>query len=307
MAVEYGFKEERSTIFSELFILKNFHWVKIKKTGNITEITHQTRKSNSCGIRLLKGGKYIKFKEKTGEVYECNKIENRSENITSIKKSMSRLRDIINTNIDVAENCSWITLTYQENMQDSKRLYTDYKKFIMRLRTFTKKEFEYIACYEPQERGAWHVHLILKYNEKAMYIKNSVLADIWGMGFVKIQRLANVDNIGAYLSAYLGNTEFNDKLKKETDRRIVQTVNCNGKEKKFIKGARLALYPPKFNLYSCSRGIIKPTEYYDTFKNAKADLWKSALTKRYSYTYKNDDFQNTITREYYNSKLKKNK
>ena len=39
--------------------------------------------------------------------------------------------------------------------------------------------------------------------------------------------------------------------------------------KYYIKGARLSLYPPKFNLYRTSRGIKKPVKEYMTYKQAK--------------------------------------
>ena len=75
-----------------------------------------------------------------------------------------------------------------------------------RLRYFLNGlKIDYIYVPEPHEKGDWHIHLLLKGNNE-LYIKNSVLNKIWGYGFVKVNRLKDVDNIGAYVSAYLTNS-----------------------------------------------------------------------------------------------------
>lgn len=45
---------------------------------------------------------------------------------------------------------------------------------------------------------------------KAPYIPNDEMAEIWGQGFTKTRRLDNVDNVGAYLTAYLGDMEIHE-------------------------------------------------------------------------------------------------
>ena len=50
-----------------------------------------------------------------------------------------------------------ITLTYRENMQDWDRLKRDWDAF--RRRMGKHKQFHYVAAIEPQERGAFHVHV----------------------------------------------------------------------------------------------------------------------------------------------------
>lgn len=74
-------------------------------------------------------------------------------------------------------------------------------------------------------------------------------------------------------------------------------------EKKQKSGARLYLYPPGHNLYRFSRGILKPTSEYIFYSEAKKIVSSDKLT--YSNTLKittDNDFQNTIHYEYYNSK-----
>ena len=142
---------------------------------------------------------------KTGEIIKCEKSETRKDNTTSLKRTITKLRDLINCNFFGADNELFITLTYEENMTDYKRLYKDFDKFYKKLKyKFKDTEFCYISTIEPQQRGAWHVHLLLKaLNKDYLHIENSVIADLWGNGFCKTQRISNVDNVGAYLSAYL--------------------------------------------------------------------------------------------------------
>ena len=67
--------------------------------------------------------------------------------------------------------------------------------------------------YRTTIKGAWHIHLLLKaMNVKHLYIPNDeIIAKLWGHGHTKTKRLNDVDNIGAYLSAYLTNLEDGGK------------------------------------------------------------------------------------------------
>ncbi len=154
-------------------------------------------------------------------------------------------------------------------MQDPNRLYQDFRKFNQRfqyyLKTHDLPKYEYISAVEPQARGAWHIHIVLIFDsEKAPFISNTVLEDLWGLGFVKIKSLQNVDNIGLYLSAYLGDMELADALSNNLLRsgklKTFEQVNEDGttQSKAVIKGARLRLYPPGIKLFRHSRGIKYP-------------------------------------------------
>lgn len=49
-------------------------------------------------------------------------------------------------------------------------------------------------------------------------------------------------------------------------------------KKAVIKGARLWLYPPGFNLYRCSRGVKRPVIYKTTEGRAQAFVGSATLT-----------------------------
>ena len=60
--------------------------------------------------------------------------------------------------------------------------------------------FEYLAVPEFQKRGAVHYHLLCN----LPFIEIAELQELWGQGFVKINKIDDVNNVGAYVSKYLG-------------------------------------------------------------------------------------------------------
>ncbi|MGW7157742.1 rolling circle replication-associated protein, partial [Streptomyces sp. NPDC054887] len=58
-------------------------------------------------------------------------------------------------------------MTYKKNMTDTKKLYSDFQNFIDRLRYKYKKEssIDYLSVVEPQGRGAWHCHVLMRFND----------------------------------------------------------------------------------------------------------------------------------------------
>ncbi|PBH18006.1 hypothetical protein BGV21_21115, partial [Clostridioides difficile] len=121
-----------------------------------------------------------------------------------VRASLRRLRDYLNTNITDVSHCKWITLTYSENMTDTKRLYDDFVKFNKRLKYYINKEldltYEYIVAMEPQGRGALHCHMAMIFETDAPFIPNSKMSELWKQGFTVTKKLDDVDNVGAYLT-----------------------------------------------------------------------------------------------------------
>ena len=100
----------------------------------------------------------------------------------------------------------------------------------------------------------------------APYIKNNKLQEIWGNGFVKINNIDNVDNVGAYVCKYMTKTD--------DDRLIGQ------------------------KMYFTSRGLKKPVEIKEESRveSLASSLPASALA--YSNTFENE--YNTISYKQYN-------
>ena len=284
---------------------KDHEEIRVKEMGNVIELMHSERKNYEIFIKKISDDEYIDLR--TGEVKQCNKIDNRAGNLNSVRQSLGRLRDLLNTNITDVSKCRWVTLTYAENMTDPKRLYEDFKKFNMRMR-YKGFKYEYIVCMEPQGRGAWHAHLVMIFDDKAPYIDNKFMADTWGHGFTTTKKLEDVDNVGAYLTAYLGDMdmlEFQNLSEEEQNGMKIfgiKEVEVDGVSKSILKGARLHMYPPKFNLYRASRGIKKPVVSYETEKEAQKKVSAGTLTfeKTIELSDTDSQFSNTINYRHYN-------
>lgn len=278
--------------------------VRVKECGNIIEImARQHNGVHTCTTLKISNDEYIDLR--SGEVKEFQHLTSRADDLKSVARSLALGRDMINTNVCNVDNCRWLTLTYADNMVDPKKLMNDFKNFNKRCRA-EFGHYEYITAAEPQARGAWHLHCILIFKEKAPYMPNHVVADLWKQGFVTIKKLDNVDNVGAYLTAYLGDMELNEALQIGVKFGDVKEVEFeeNGKtlSKKYVKGARLFMYPPKFNMFRYSRGCLKPAISKMNYESAKEKVRMGVRTfsKGVFVTDDSSDFQDTIIYEYYN-------
>lgn len=195
-------------------------------------------------------------------------------------------------------------MTYSENMTDTKRLHKDFANFWKR---YKRKygDVDYLSVIEPQGRGAWHCHVLIRHNDKDnVYIPSSTLSDLWGQGFIKVKSLKGVDNIGAYLSAYLGDIELTDETTIDTFGHEIKEIQIDGKSKKYIKGGRLHLYPSGMNLYRHSKGISFPEIEEMWYRDIKRIVGPRTPNYSKTVTIYTDDktILNQITYEQYNMK-----
>src|SRR5699024_1208881 len=194
--------------------------------NHLTEIQYMEKMNNRANIKKLNSDEYVDLK--TGEVKEFEKTENRSQSYNSLRQTFKKLRYLINNNFTGKRNELFLTITYAENMTCAIRIYDDIRKFVMCLKYRFKDEstIDYINVVEPQGRGAWHCHVLLRFNElEKIFIPNQKMADLWGHGFVTIKSMKNVDNIGAYLSAYLADLELTNEnvhLAMQNDLKVIE-------------------------------------------------------------------------------------
>lgn len=131
------------------------------------------------------------------------------------KRRRENVRNLITTNF--SSNDKFVTLTFRNgldfdicNVQDCNK---KFHLFIVRLKRYLAKEFpgrelKYLAVIEFQDargRGAVHYHVLMN----VPYIRKSVLSNIWDFGFIKINAIDKVTNIGAYVSKYM-NKDLDD-------------------------------------------------------------------------------------------------
>lgn len=241
--------------------------VTVKTAGNVIEVRYAVNGPPEITIQKLNADEYLDFR--TGAVERFQHATNRAGDTASVAQSLRKLRDMINANLEHPETALWITLTYRQNMTNSVQLYEDYRRFWQRLKYYLSRcgypSAEYIIAAEPQGRGAWHLHCLFLFPGKAPFIPNAEVARLWSHGFTKTKDLQQgVDNPGLYLTAYLSDMELTEAISagrfKAGRLGEVETEDEGGRKQKkaIIKGARLHLYPPGFNLYRCSKGVKRP-------------------------------------------------
>ena len=154
-------------------------------------------------------------------------------------------------------------------MTDRSTASKDFKSFWKRLK-YHYSSMDYIVMYEPDHRGIWHIHILVKKNDTdRLFIDNNILHEIWGKGFTKIKRTSGNDNIGAYFTILLGRH------------------NCNKKT------SRIQYYEKHKKLYTKSRGILQPSHLYMTYEEAQEFLQghKIVFQKGYSIIQGSDDHE----------------
>lgn len=252
-------------------------WEKVCKTvstGRVLRIVQYERLRRESYIVKLPGKQYVI--KKTGEVLpEKKRAKTRSQNLRYVRQSMQHGRDMINSNVLDLDKTLWVTFTYAENMQDVKRVRLDFQHFKRDYEKIVGK-FKYIMAVEPQLRGAWHMHVFMIFDEIPWINYNDII-NIWGKGRVEVQRMyGDVDNLGAYVSAYLCNLPMQDLAEKQGGHYLNIVKDRDGHL--YEKSRRIYMYPAGMNIFRFSRGLNKPVEEYMNISEAEKKASAGTLT-----------------------------
>lgn len=161
-------------------------WIKIIISGNVIEVYRYER------MPIFGNDKKADRKD-VEEYIDKEKQDYQTHNDRRSKWNFIRL-----TNANFGAHSKFITLTFADNVQDLDQAHKEFDKFIKRMRRRYGK-FKYAVAIEFQKRGAVHYHMM----SDLPYIPKQELAKIWGQGFVRINDIKHVDNVGAYLSKYM--------------------------------------------------------------------------------------------------------
>lgn len=302
-AVLWSKIEERQT---------DYDTVRFKVAGHTLEVMWAERMNRIQTVQKLDKDHYcLTVGECAGEVREYKHIDSRADEVVSLRRTFASIRDLINCNVTEPQNCKWVTLTYRENMTDTKRLCKDFNAWTILVRRHYPG-MEYIGVAEPQERGAWHMHVLMVWQGPAPYIPQKAMRDWWlrrtgpSGGSVVVKAVKDGgDNLGAYLSAYLGDVEVPDgkplpPLSPGTQVKVIKGED--GHTKRYIKGGRLHLYPPGFNICRPSRGVKRPEIDYVAYGEAKKKVGAATLTRKKPLAISDTatGFSNLLSYEYYN-------
>lgn len=214
-----------------------------------------------------------KKKNDQGRRVEASDDDRKETRKKTLSKAKTSIRRLINANADAwGETPKFLTLTFEENVQDIKMANYEFKKFRQRLEYELEIKLKYVVVVEFQKRGAIHYHALF-FN--LPYIENTKLGEIWGQGFIKVNAVDQVDNIGAYVTKYMTKQDYKEL---KTDRLVGQKS------------------------YFTSRGLYKPEEIID---KEKIDQLATDLSdyETYSSSFENDYLGKIIYKQY-NTKRK---
>ena len=130
--------------------------------------------------------------------------ENRKKTLHRARRDIRRL-----INCNIGEYSKFVTLTFREDVKNVKMANYDFKKFKQRLETRIGHKLQYVCVIEFTKAGRVHYHCLM-FN--LPYIKNKELAAIWRNGYVKINKIDKVDNVGAYVCKYMTKDNDDDRL-----------------------------------------------------------------------------------------------
>lgn len=128
---------------------------------------------------------------------------------TNARRSKMQLRRLVLSNFSNRDK--FITLTFRDGSVSDVTNVTDCNKAFDRfIKAMRRKygDFKYCRVIEFQDsngRGAVHYHCILT----LPYVPYQTLGEVWGNGFVGINAIDHVDNVGAYVQKYMAK-DFDD-------------------------------------------------------------------------------------------------
>ena len=151
--------------------------------------------------------------------HDAKKVGRSSKNATNEDKSFNREKVLQRARARVRRlACAnpqlnkFFTLTFADNITDLKYANNQFCNFIKRLNRYLAKmkkdKMQYIAVVEFQKRGAIHYHLLCN----LPFISAKKLQEIWQNGFVKINKIDDVDNVGAYVTKYMSKDNEDERL-----------------------------------------------------------------------------------------------
>jgi len=241
---------------------------KVIVSGNVIEVFEYSK-------GVFKGFTNENGRRVNGDITDEQKAENRERSLKRARKEFMR---IVNANIGCYGDIrpKFVSFTFADNIKDLKEANRIWSKFIKRLnyRGYGRKcsELQYGAVPEFQERGAVHYHVIF-FN--LPYIDNEELAEIWGQGFIKINAIDDIKNVGAYVCKYM-TSSFDDER---------------------LMGQKA---------YFFSRGVRRPKEIYLDYEDLEMIKRSLPVKARVYGAEFNNDFLGVVKYEQYNLSISRN-
>lgn len=148
------------------------------------------------------------------DLEELEELEKRSDNLYRARQTVRRL-----IWANQGSFTKFITLTYRDTELDRNRVHRDITTFVQAVR---RKDYEMLYLYvleHQKERGekegnlgCWHVHMVV-FNDA--FLPKEILEKCWPHGFVDINAIDDVRDLGAYVCKYItkeNSSEFGSRV-----------------------------------------------------------------------------------------------
>jgi len=156
----------------------------------------------------------LKKEPKQLDLFEQEKLKKQRIQF-SINRTKTEIRRLVNSNPQLNK---FMTLTFATTTTDLKEANYIFNQFIKRV-VYRYPDFQYLAVPEYQkdedywgrkkeQGGSVHYHLLCN----LPYIEMNALEWLWGQGMVNIRETSKVNNLGAYMSKYLGKELFSGRM-----------------------------------------------------------------------------------------------
>lgn len=195
----------------------------------------QKRSGGSSNTFYDSEGIAMRIDPETGEMTPKS-LDSRGRSNTRARNVLRRL-----ALSNFSNRSKFVTLTFDPSKYDvtdvaeGKELF---RAFARRLKSWQlkekQKELKYIAVIEFHKSGRVHFHMLCNLE----YIQAKNLEEIWGNGFIKINRIDHVDNIGSYVIKYMTKEDADPRLvgKKmyQTSQNLERPIELVGKQAEYL-------------------------------------------------------------------------
>lgn len=240
---------------------------KIVHSGSFIEV-YEYSKPYWVGFPRYRAN-FVRFKRSKSQA------EQESIRDDNVRRTRQQIRRLVNSNSDMNK---FLTLTFREEFVavDLETANRYFNLFIKRLTRLYPK-LKYIAIPEFQSDyyfrsgvkkaygGAVHYHLLLN----LPFVPVSEIESVWSYGFVKLNRIDNIDNVGAYVCKYLGKANFDKRYfhKKKFFRSLnllfPVIIDKISQVADFLSYFSLNALVEKFRISYCSKyhGVVQYSQY----------------------------------------------
>lgn len=192
------------------------HWQAVKDEYHHHVKVHDLG-SGQKEILITRSDRWHRSSPYAGQNWSTKTDEERG--IDNVERAARRAKSEVRRRCKAMSLDSMLTLTYRENQTDETLCKAHMKEFIRRLRKQIPN-FLYVAAFERQDRGAWHVHMAVQrvqshFMDKGVRVKSfDLIRAIWRSvvgslgGNIDLQRKKasarkTVAQLAAYLSKYM--------------------------------------------------------------------------------------------------------